>query len=97
MSLSGKTILIVDDEKDICDLLQMELLDHQARSVVAHSVTEAWDILKNSPVDLVTLVLMTGFSDIAEKEALAQGARAVVAKPFAMKDMVKVCEQILEV
>lgn len=41
------------------------------------------------------VVFMTGFSDITENQALSLGASAVVAKPFEMSQMVKVCSDIL--
>ena len=48
-----KSILVVDDEKDICDLLSLELEDQGFKFYIAHSVTDAVRILKNSSVDLV--------------------------------------------
>ena len=44
---------------------------------------------------LLPVVFMTGFSDITENQALSLGASAVVAKPFEMSQMVKVCSDIL--
>ena len=44
---------MVDDEKDICDLLSLELIDQGFNFYIAHSVTDAVRILKNSSVDLV--------------------------------------------
>ena len=115
-----KSILVVDDEKDICDLLSIELTDQGFNFFIAHSVTDAVRILKNSSVDLVIsdirmpqksgiellkelrldqkqlpVVFMTGFSDITEADAMRMGASAVVAKPFEMSDMVRVCADIL--
>lgn len=116
-----KSILVVDDEKDICDLLSLELGDQGFNYFIAHSVSEAVRILKKSSVDLVItdirmpqksgiellkelrlnqkklpVVFMTGFSDISEADAINMGASAVVAKPFEMSDMVRVCLNILQ-
>lgn len=120
MSSETKSILVVDDERDICELLTLELSDQGFEFFTAHSVAEAVKILKNSSVDLVItdirmpqksgiellrelrknnhdlpVVFMTGFSDISESQALCLGASAVVAKPFEMSQMVKVCADIL--
>jgi DNA-binding NtrC family response regulator len=120
--LAGKTILVVDDEKDICDLIGSELKDQGCPFFIAYSVAEALTILKNSTVDLIIsdirmpsksgmelmeeirsvrsqipVILMTGFSDISEKEAIRRGAHAVITKPFEMTDMIQVCEVLLKV
>ncbi len=120
MNQDSKSILVVDDEKDICDLLSLELIDQGFTYFIAHSVSEAVHILKNSTVDLVItdirmphksgiellkelrlsdqtlpVVFMTGFADISDSEAMGMGASAVVAKPFEMSEMVKVCSDIL--
>ncbi len=121
MDSAVKSILVVDDERDICDLLSLELIDQGFTYFIAHSVAEAVKILKNSPVDLVItdirmphksgidllhelrltnrklpVVFMTGFSDLSEAEAMRMGASAVVAKPFEMSEMVKVCASLLD-
>ena len=53
MELKGKTVLVVDDELDICQIIATELHDHGAQTRVAHSVTGALQVLATCPVDLV--------------------------------------------
>lgn len=53
MQLQDKTVLVVDDEKDLCDILAAELADFGARTLLAHSVSQALELLDRAPVDLV--------------------------------------------
>jgi two-component system, OmpR family, alkaline phosphatase synthesis response regulator PhoP len=72
-SLKGKKILIVDDEEDLCEILQYNLGNEGYETVVAHSAEDAM----NKPVasyDLLLLDVMMGpmsgfkFADKLRKE-----------------------------
>jgi DNA-binding response OmpR family regulator len=73
MELKGKRILIVDDEEDLCEILQYNLSSEGYQTEIAHSAEEA---LKRSPgnFDLVLLDVMMGpisgfkFADKLRKE-----------------------------
>jgi two-component system alkaline phosphatase synthesis response regulator PhoP len=73
MELNGKRILIVDDEEDLCEILQYNLNNEGYYTEVAHSAEEA---LKRSPgnFDLILLDVMMGpmsgfrFADKLRKE-----------------------------
>jgi two-component system, OmpR family, alkaline phosphatase synthesis response regulator PhoP len=64
MTLKGKRILIVDDEEDLCEILQYNLSNEGFYTEIAHSAEEA---LKKSPGDFDLLLLdvmmgaMSGF------------------------------------
>jgi DNA-binding response OmpR family regulator len=59
MDLKGKRILIVDDEEDLCEILQYNLSNEGYKTDIAHSAEEA---LKKSPqnYDLLMLDVMMG-------------------------------------
>ena len=59
MDLKGKRILIVDDEEDLCEILQYNLDNEGFHTEIAHSAEEA---LKKSPgnFDLLLLDIMMG-------------------------------------
>jgi two-component system alkaline phosphatase synthesis response regulator PhoP len=73
MELNGKRILIVDDEEDLCEILQYNLSNEGYQTEVAHSAEEA---LKRSlaEFDLLLLDVMMGpmsgfkFADKLRKE-----------------------------
>ena len=59
MDLKGKRILIVDDEEDLCEILQYNLSNEGCKTEIAHSAEEA---LKRSlpNYDLLILDVMMG-------------------------------------
>jgi DNA-binding response OmpR family regulator len=73
MDLKGKKILIVDDEEDLCEILQYNLGNEGYSTEIAHSAEEA---LKKSPEDFDLLLLdvmmgqISGFrlADMLRKE-----------------------------
>jgi two-component system, OmpR family, alkaline phosphatase synthesis response regulator PhoP len=73
MELKGKHILIIDDEEDLCEILQYNLSNEGYYTEIAHSAEEA---LKKSPgnFDLILLDVMMGqmsgfkFADKVRKE-----------------------------
>lgn len=76
MDLKGKRILIVDDEEDLCEILQYNLENEGFFTEVAHSAEEA---LKKAPgdFDLILLDVMMGqisgfrFADMLRKDLRA--------------------------
>jgi two-component system, OmpR family, alkaline phosphatase synthesis response regulator PhoP len=73
MELKGKHVLIVDDEEDLCEILQYNLSNEGYITEVAHSAEEA--IKKNlTDIDLILLDVMMGqmsgfkFADKIRKE-----------------------------
>jgi DNA-binding NtrC family response regulator len=118
--LNGKTVLVVDDEKDLCEIIASELLVSGANPLQAHNVQEALQRLSQGHVDLIIsdirmpgdsgvdlldtlrgrgyklpVILMTGFADISEHEAIRRGAGAVVSKPFDLDQLFKVCNELV--
>ena len=61
--MKAKTILTVDDEIHILELLDYNLRKHGFSVLKAESGEEAWEILKKEKVDLVLLDLMLGGMD----------------------------------
>ncbi len=60
-----KTLLVVDDEKNICRLYQQELCDEGYRVLVAENGNEAIDLLKKENIDLAILdIKMDGLNGI---------------------------------
>jgi CheY-like chemotaxis protein len=50
---SSKTILVVDDEVDLCEILQFDLEDAGYRVHTAYRAAEALEILQQRPIDLI--------------------------------------------
>jgi CheY-like chemotaxis protein len=105
--LEGTTVLVVDDEPEVLDLLAETLERYGARTFRAGGGKEAVRLLDKEKVDLVLsdirmpegdgvylldqmapkvgsppIILMTGYSDLTEAEALKKGAKALITKPF---------------
>ncbi|MFP5490892.1 MAG: response regulator [Bacteriovoracia bacterium] len=53
MELKGKTVLVVDDEKDLCEILATELASLGANTLMAHNVKQALDLIEGHDVALV--------------------------------------------
>lgn len=112
--LEGTTILVVDDEPEVLDLLAETLERYGARTFRAGGGIEAAKLLDREKVDLVLsdirmpegdgvyllgevtrrpaappMILMTGYSDLTEAEALKRGAKALITKPFDFVGLVK--------
>ncbi len=64
-SLNGKAILLVDDEKDICDIIAAELLVSGANPVKAYDVQSALKTLGERKIDLlISDIRMPGTSGV---------------------------------
>lgn len=53
MNLANKKILVVDDEKDIVDILATELLALGAIPIIAHNVAAALNCIESNDIELV--------------------------------------------
>ncbi|MFP7285681.1 response regulator transcription factor [Shouchella clausii] len=53
-----RTVLIVDDNHEIAELLQVFLEKEGIRTLAAYNGLEAWSVLMQTPVDLVVLDIM---------------------------------------
>lgn len=103
----NRTILIVDDEPDLLEILSFSLEGAGYRTFTASSLREAIGLIRREAIDLVltdvrmpegdglqilvegkkmnpdiAVILMTGFADVNPSEAKAQGAAALLSKPF---------------
>jgi len=50
---SPKTVLVVDDEVDLCEILQFDLEDSGYRVITAYRAAEALDMLRENHIDLI--------------------------------------------
>ena len=66
-----KRILVVDDEKHICELYKIELEDEGYLVTIANSGSEALDVVDKNPPDLIVLdIQMPGMDGIETLEKL---------------------------
>ena len=61
--LENKTILVVDDDADTCELLRSELEESGASAVVAQSVDAALEVFHRSPPHAIVADIRLGVSD----------------------------------
>lgn len=121
--LKGKTILVVDDEKDLCDLFADEFEFAGANVIKAYSGNQAFELLLNNQVDLIlsdikmpngngvdllkrvkgseqhkviTVLMLTGYSDFAMEEVYDYGAEGLLSKPCKMDVLIENIERLLE-
>ena len=112
--LQNKSILVVDDEPEICELMKMELELEGCISVyTAENGRAAFEIVKTRNIDIVIsdirmaggdgiellenikkfnpskphVILVTGFADITEAEAIKKGAVRVLNKPVTLNQI----------
>jgi len=114
------TILIVDDEQDLCESLAYVLDDLGFITSTANNTAQAYHQIMNGRIDIVLsdvrmpgengvemirrvrkqkphdplFILMTGFTDIAEKDALAAGAEVMLRKPVKLEQLQVLLEKI---
>lgn len=112
--LKGKTILVVDDENELREVVSTLFKRAGCEILEAENGVLARDQIEKSKVDIVitdvrmsggdgvellewikkrsgkqpVVILVTGFADISESEALSRGAKAVLAKPFRLQTIV---------
>lgn len=53
MNLRGKTLLVVDDEKDIADILATEVRALGAQAIISHNVAAASKLIESNDISLV--------------------------------------------
>lgn len=114
------TVLVVDDNQDICEVLFDWLAEEcEFEVITANSGNEALEILRDKKVDhlvsdvkmpngsgydlllgikqlaidIETIIIMTGYSDIKEEEFRQQGADYFFHKPL---DLFKISEILIE-
>jgi two-component system response regulator HydG len=114
------SILIVDDEQDLCESLAYVLEDLGFVTSTANTTAQAYHQIMNNKIDIVlsdvrmpgengvemirrvrmqkaqepVFILMTGFTDITEKEALAAGAEVMLRKPVKLEQLQMLLERI---
>jgi DNA-binding response OmpR family regulator len=114
------SILIVDDEQDLCESLAYVLEDLGFVTSTANTTAQAYHQIMNQKIDIVLsdvrmpgengvemirrvrkqkaleplFILMTGFTDITEKEALAAGAEVMLRKPVKLEQLQLLLERI---
>jgi len=105
------SVLVIDDEPELRELITMDLELHQFKTYSAQTVGEALRILSRQPIDVILsdirmpgktgvdmlkmvqaynhdlpiVILMTGYADITDQEAIHLGAACVLHKPFDRK------------
>lgn len=71
--LHGKAILLVDDEKDICDIIAVELFVSGANPVKVHDVQSALKTMDERKIDLVISdIRMPGTSGVELLDILSK-------------------------
>jgi len=89
---AGKTVLIVDDDTFICDVVARVLKNHHYTTVVANNGKEALSLLSQSPYDLlVTDVRMPG-----EYDGIDIHDRLVARDPEANRRMIYMTGNLLD-
>ena len=61
--MEGKTILIIDDEKSIVDILKFNLEKEGYKTLIAYDADEALEIVFSTSLDLILLDVMLPKSD----------------------------------
>lgn len=102
-----KTLLLVDDEPDLREILRLEFEGAGWHVLEAENGKRAFDIFLENSIDAVItdvrmpggngiqlleniksrnkkipVLVVTGFTDVLEQEALDKGALSIIKKPF---------------
>jgi CheY-like chemotaxis protein len=99
------SILIVDDEQDLCESLAYVIEDFGFDTSTATTTAQAYHQIMNGRVDMIRrvrqqkphdpiFILMTGFTDISERDALAAGAEVMLRKPVKLEQLQLLLERI---
>ena len=114
------SILIVDDEKEICELLQFQFESMGWSTDICHSGNDAIEKLKGGNYNAVLsdikmangsglelldyasknltgtpVVLMTGYEEITEQQAIQRGAKALVSKPMNTRELISLIQSLV--
>jgi DNA-binding response OmpR family regulator len=82
----AKTILLVDDDKELCELLGQFLQQHQYQVLCAYDGASAIKMIKEKQIDLVLLDLMLACEDGLEIcKLIRQDSKVPVIMLTAMK------------
>ncbi len=113
MSEQSASILIVDDEVDLCESIQFIFDDNNYKTYTANDVDTAFNIVVNEDIDIVIsdvrmpdtsgidllkrikawnpkkpkVILITGYTETSEQEAIALGAEDVLRKPIDLEEL----------
>jgi len=116
-----KTILVVEDESELREILSVGLSQAGFKVIPASGAQEALALaISTTPalvlsdirmpggsgLDLLAalrarhatsppVVLMTGYADVTQAEALTRGATSLLQKPFKMQALIELVESIL--
>lgn len=86
--ISMKTLLVVDDEKNICRLYQQELCDEGYRVLVAENGEDAIDLLKKENIDLAILDIkmdgMNGIDTLKQLLALKKELKVILNSAYSI-------------
>jgi two-component system, NtrC family, response regulator HydG len=119
--LKGKTVLLVDDEPDLREILAFDFKMQGCTVYEAGSGKEGFEVVKKNDIDLVVsdirmangtgvdllewiksynptrpiVFLLSGFSDVSEKDAKEKGAVALFNKPFNRKELLRAITESL--
>lgn len=84
---SGPTLLLVDDDRTFCDVMQRALIRRGFRVALAHGVSEALDCARSDPPSYAVIDLRmpgdSGLSLIPALRALSERVRIVVLTGYA--------------
>jgi signal transduction histidine kinase/ActR/RegA family two-component response regulator len=98
-ALSGIRVLLVDDDRDICEVLQFVLEGHGAAVTLAASAAEAWAALERSmPNVLLSDIAMPGATgyDLMRRIVARQGAAVLPAAALSAYARKQDLQQALE-
>jgi DNA-binding response OmpR family regulator len=111
-TLQNKTILVVDDDADICEAVRSALEEAGGTVILAHSVDGAFETYRQAPPHAVIadirlgkseyrgftpVIAMTSFASPDDKaRALAAGFNAFIPKPFDSQSVVAVVANLLK-
>jgi CheY-like chemotaxis protein len=121
MLLQNASILVVDDEPDLLEIMAEWFRRDGATLFVAGNGAEALRLLQTNHVDVIvsdihmpvmdgvtmlqkikaassylpSVMFITGFYDIAPREAYELGAEAIISKPVERKQLVSIVSRIL--
>ncbi len=84
VNANRKTVLVVDDEKDLVDLIGYNLARHGYRVLTAHDGETALELARRESPDLVLLDLMIPGIDGAEVARRLRGDASTAAMPIIM-------------
>jgi CheY-like chemotaxis protein len=80
MSLKGMSVLVVDDDRENCEVVAANLASREAEVLTAESAAEALDVLQHSHVDVLLADIAMPFEDGYSLMRKVRALKAAVAK-----------------